>query len=139
MTNSLIDDPSSQFVQREQVSVMSRTAWLADLLAREIEDRINEDVRTTATTFLGIPKDRIFRDVIGGGQADFNADVAHLTGDDRALLYARYNQRRHLDELIHAFKGLLGEEETVARPTIIDVGCGPFYSGACIRRGIWSV
>lgn len=108
---------------------MSRTAWLADLLAREIEDRINEDVRTTATTFLGIPKDRIFRDVIGGGQADFNADVAHLTGDDRALLYARYNQRRHLDELIHAFKGLLGEEETVARPTIIDVGCGPFTAG----------
>jgi SAM-dependent methyltransferase len=108
---------------------MNNATWLTDLLNEEIDKAINNDVRTTATTFLGWPKDRIFRDVIGGGQADFDADLGHLTGDDRAMLYARYNQRRHLDELAHAFRHLLGVESDIARPTVIDLGCGPFTAG----------
>ncbi|MDR5766148.1 MULTISPECIES: class I SAM-dependent methyltransferase [unclassified Caballeronia] len=108
---------------------MTIAPWLTDLLAEEIDRTIDDDARTTPGTFLGWPKNRIFRDVIGGGQADFDAAVGHLSGDDRALLYARYNQRRHLDELTHAFSLLLESEQAIARPTVIDIGCGPFTAG----------
>lgn len=98
-------------------------------MSEVIDKRIHNDTRTTNTTYLGWPRNRIFRDVIGGGQADFDFGVGHLTPDDRALLYAKYNQIRHLDELSHAFGRLLGDSDKIHRPTLIDVGCGPFTAG----------
>ncbi|MCX4140483.1 hypothetical protein M0D68_19955 [Paraburkholderia sp. SEWSISQ10-3 4] len=98
-------------------------------MSEVIDKRIHDDARTTSATYLGWPRNRIFRDVIGGGQADFDSGVGHLTPDDRALLYAKYNQIRHLDELSHAFRRLLGDSEKIHRPTLIDVGCGPFTAG----------
>ena len=103
--------------------------WLRDSISEVINQRLNDDARTTSTTYLGWPRNRIFRDVIGSGQADFDTGVGHLTPDDRALLYAKYNQIRHLDELSHAFRRLLGQSEKIHRPTLIDVGCGPFTAG----------
>ncbi|MCA7968372.1 class I SAM-dependent methyltransferase [Burkholderia sp. AU39826] len=102
--------------------------WLEQLISDVIERPIEDDERTTATTFLGWPRNQIFRDVIAGGQADFDAAIGHLSGFDRARLYAKYNQGRHLDELRHAFTRMRGEQG-VSRPTVIDVGCGPFTAG----------
>jgi SAM-dependent methyltransferase len=102
--------------------------WLTQLLNDEIDDRVRTDPRTTNATFLGWPRERVFREVVGGGQADFDAPVGHLAGSDRALLYAKYNQRRHLDELQHAFDRLLTNAR-ISFPTVLDLGCGPFTAG----------
>ncbi|WP_413707143.1 hypothetical protein [Ralstonia sp. Ralssp110] len=108
---------------------MSGPEWLVELVSTQIDRKIVEDGRTTPTTFLGWPRDRVFEEVIQGGQADFDAAIGSLTGDDRALLYAKYNQPRHLDELRHAFGLLLGEHKNISKPTLIDIGCGPFTAG----------
>lgn len=117
---------------------MTTPAWLTQLISNEIDHRIENDQRTTASTFLGWPRNEIFRDVIGGGQADFNASIGHLSGDDRALLYAKYNQGRHLDELRHAFAQLLGDHGIISRPTVIDLGCGPFTAGLSFATSLGS-
>lgn len=103
--------------------------WLRQLIGDVIDNRISDDARTTDTTYLGWPRNRVFRDVIGGGQADFDVQIGHLTSDDRALLYAKFNQVRHLEELVHAFNRLLGESGRVHCPILIDIGCGPFTAG----------
>ncbi len=103
--------------------------WLQTVLDVEINDKISSDARTTSTTFLGWPKKTVFTDVIEGGQADFDAPIGHLTGADRALLYAKYNQVRHLDELRHAFRQLFQPGLSYGDPIMIDLGCGPFTAG----------
>jgi SAM-dependent methyltransferase len=110
---------------------MTAPAWLTDLLQAEINDAINNDDRTTSTTFLGYPRDKVFADIIEGGQADFDRPLPKwkLKPADVVLLYAKYNQGRHLDELKHAFGSLLGPGKKIAKPTIIDIGCGPFTGG----------
>ncbi len=117
---------------------MADPQWLTDLLDEEVHTRIRDDARTIArpTTFLGWPKDTIFSDVLGGGQADFDAPVGGLSGQDRALLYARYNQRRHLDELGEAFAQLFGKADGAGVPTIIDLGCGPFTAGLALAAAV---
>ncbi|WP_147470174.1 hypothetical protein [Corallococcus sp. AB049A] len=112
----------------------NRPYWLTELLGSEITSRINNDPRTikTPNTFLGWPKNQIFWDVIGGGQADFDSPVGHLSGEDRALLYAKYNQPRHIDELEHAFTQLFPHGKANGTPTLIDLGCGPFTAGLAL-------
>lgn len=111
--------------------------WLLNVLDANIETKIQGDPRTLANpgTFLGWPKQDIFHGVLGFGQADFDAPIGHLTGDDRALLYARYNQPRHLDELNSAFSSLLAAPPP-SRPTVIDLGCGPFTAGLAFASAI---
>lgn len=108
-----------------------RVHWLEQLLTTEIATPIRNDDRTLADpeTLLGWPRDTIFQQVISGGQADFDTPIGHLSGDDRALLYAYFNQRRHLDELSHAFKQLVDSKALPVGPTILDLGCGPFTAG----------
>lgn len=111
-----------------------RPLWLLELLDQEVEQKIQRDPRTIANprTFLGWPKDQIFHDVLGAGQADFSSPVGHLSSADRALLYARYNQPRHLDELAAAFQALFSGSNRAGRPTVIDLGCGPFTAGLAL-------
>jgi hypothetical protein len=109
-----------------------RPAWLEQALHNEIEEYIRTDGRTTRDTFLGWPRGEIFRDVIDGGQADFDAPLKQLTGLDRAVLYAKYNQARHLDELGHAFERLFAVQLHAGKPIIIDIGCGPFTAGLAL-------
>ncbi|MEQ1504737.1 MAG: class I SAM-dependent methyltransferase [Myxococcota bacterium] len=104
----------------------------------QVDVVINSDARTTPSTFLGWPRDRIFHDVLGWGQADFDAPIGHLSGEDRALLYARYNQPGHIDELCHAFGTLFEASELVGRPTILDLGCGPFTAGLALAAVLGS-
>lgn len=111
--------------------MLTTPAWLETAIDEEIITKIDTDPRTLAApgAFLGWPKNKIFVDVIGFGQADFDTTVGHLSPHDRALLYARYNQPRHLDELTDAFGKLLSSSQHAGRPTILDLGCGPFTAG----------
>ena len=112
--------------------------WLRGALRQEVHDRIENDLRTIAApgTYLGWPKARVFSEVLGGGQADFTEAVGHLSPADRALLYARYNMRRHLDELAEAFGQLFASCETAGSPTIVDLGCGPFTAGLALANAL---
>ena len=115
---------------------MSAPKWLQDLVDVHVDQKIRNDTRTTPTTFLGWPRDRVFGEVIEGGQADFDAATGALSGPDKALLYAKYNQPRHLDELRYAFGLLLGEHKNISRPTVIDIGCGPFTAGLAFAAAL---
>lgn len=115
---------------------MSIPAWLDAVLDQEVHRVIANDPRTTQGTFLGWPRNRIFNDVIGGGQAEFDQPIGMLGGDDRALLYAKYNQKGHLDELCHAFGMLFLSPPIGRRFTVIDLGCGPFTAGLSLAAVI---
>lgn len=108
--------------------------WLKRVLDVQINQKIMQDPRTTTTTFLGWPRSTVFQEVIEGGQANFDEPVGHLSGDDRALLYAKYNQTRHIDELCHAFSQLFRPGESYGDPLFIDLGCGPFTAGLSLAR-----
>lgn len=110
-------------------------AWLNALYQSEIEDRVLNDRRTTETTYLGWSRKTIFDEVIVGGQADFDQPLDHLSAYDRALLYAKYNQVRHIDELCCAFNQLLGETN-YGNPIIFDLGCGPFTAGLSLANAL---
>ena len=118
-----------------------RVPWLEQLLTSEVTNRIRNDERTLAKpgTLLGWPRDTIFSQVINGGQADFDRPIGHLSGDDRALLYADFNQRRHLDELSHAFRQLVDNRSLPAGLTILDLGCGPFTAGLSFAEVVGNV
>ena len=103
--------------------------WLDRVIDQVVNDPINDDCRTTANTYLGWPRDTVFFEVIKGGQADFDAPQKELAGPDKALLYAKYNQSRHLDELRCAFDKLFKTSVLSNRPTVVDLGCGPFTAG----------
>jgi SAM-dependent methyltransferase len=105
--------------------------WLTTVRNEVIIGPIESDPRTVNNpgTFLGWQKNTIFNQVIEFGQADFEASIGHLSPQDRAVLYARYNQPRHLDELVFAFKQLFESTDNIGRPTFIDLGCGPFTAG----------
>ena len=103
--------------------------WLEIVLGNEIEQPISNDDRTTPSAYLGIPKDEIYARIIGGGQADFDKNEVEISADDRALLYAKYNQRRHIDELRYAFKKLFPDTIQSRIITLLDIGCGPFTAG----------
>jgi SAM-dependent methyltransferase len=115
---------------------MSKPDWVTQLLRTEITDRILNDPRTVPGTWLGWPKKDVFWQVIEGGQAIFEQPIGHLCGADRALLYAMYNQPRHLDELFSAFTQLLATSTRFNRPTVIDIGCGPFTAGLALAAAI---
>jgi hypothetical protein len=96
--------------------------WVAQPLKNQITDPIENDSRTIPGTLLGWPQADIFNSVIGGGQAAFDQPVGHLSGTDRALLYAKYNQPRHLDELSSLFADLITDSTRFKRATLIDIG-----------------
>ena len=80
--------------------------WLKGLRRSGIVERVLSDPRLTGDTPLGVDREVAVREVIGGGQADFDQPWDDLSADDRVLLYAYINQPGHLEELVEAFRML---------------------------------
>ena len=78
--------------------------WLQDLRRSEIIERVRDDPRSMGDTLLGVNFEIARREVIGGGQADFDQPWNDLSATDRVLLYAYINQRGRLEELAEAFR-----------------------------------
>lgn len=118
----------------------SLSPWLNELRRSQIVAVVRSDPRSTNDLVLGVPGNRVFSEVIEGGQADFDADWAGhgvtLSGDDRALLYAFYNQPRHLEELHAAFAMLTREAEKLDNPVVLDLGCGPCTGGLALADAL---
>lgn len=118
--------------------------WLQTLYQREVKDRASADVRSVAGTWLGVPGNRVYDEVIDFGQADFDQPVELQVGAnrillepaDRALLYAVYNQGRHLEELSYALARLLDSNDPPARTTLLDIGCGPATAGLAMAGAL---
>ncbi len=103
--------------------------WLESLRSREILEKVRSDPRSTAGKFLGVSRSIALDTVIGRGQADFDSSWEHLTPNDRVLLYAYFNQRGHLEELVEAFRQLFPDGSPPNNPIIVDLGCGPCTGG----------
>ena len=106
--------------------------WLLRLRRTEVTRRVNNDPRSIAGTTFGIDRDTAVREVVGGGQADFDEPWGELSADDRVLLYAYYNQLGHLEELIEAFRTVFSSGPPDAEPIVMDLGCGPFTGGLAV-------
>ena len=106
--------------------------WLKDLRRSEITDRVRNDPRSTGNTLLGVDFEVARRQVVGGGQADFDRPWNGLSADDRALLYAFANQLGHLEELVEASRMLLADASLLRDPIAVDLGCGPFTGGLAL-------
>lgn len=118
--------------------------WLQALYQHEIKGRAATDPRSVPGTWLGVPGDRVYGEVIDFGQADFDRPVelqvgaqrVRLEPADRALLYAVYNQGRHLEELSYALSQLLESKDPPARTTLLDIGCGPATAGLAMAGAL---
>lgn len=110
--------------------------WYAGLRQSMVVDPTMKDPRETRKpgTRLGWPTDWIFNTAIGGGQADFDKPIENLTPRDRAMLYAFFNQKGHIEELVHAFGKLWPDPASIHGTMIIDVGCGPFTGGLALAN-----
>ena len=110
--------------------------WLERLRRQEIIDVVNNHPATHDNLALNLSTDEIFNQVIGGGQADFDTPYLHLSGAERALLYAFFNQLGHLEELIEAFSQLFRNRPPQDPLIVVDAGCGPFTGGLALSAVI---
>lgn len=115
---------------------MAISQWLENLRRSHIIGPIMHDRRESGApdTRLGLPTSWIFNQAIGGGQASFDEPLGELSAKDRVLLYAFFNQKSHVNELVHAFEKLLTNPRDLYRATVVDIGCGPFTSGLALAE-----
>ena len=113
----------------------SLPSWLEDLRRAEVLAKVGEDPRSGPGSFLGVDQETALECVTGWGQADFDVPWNDLAPDDRALLYAYFMQRGHLQELLTAFRALFGESAP-ASLVVIDLGCGPFTGGLALAAAL---
>jgi hypothetical protein len=105
--------------------------WITDLRRKRIVDVVSADPRSRGNLVLGVERERVFREVIDGGQADFDADWRDhqtgttLSGTDRALLYGYFNLEGHLSELVAGLGMLTRQATRLNNPVVLDLGCGP--------------
>ena len=111
-------------------------SWLLNLRHQEIVAKVRSSIDTQGNCIFGIHRDEVFSDVLGGGQADFDARYRHLEGPDRALLYAYLIQRGHLEELIEAFAQLFKNGAPKEPLIVLDLGCGPFTAGLALAAAL---
>ena len=104
---------------------------LQDLRRTEIVERVQRDPRTRGDLVLGVDH-RTAMEAIDWGQAEFDQPVGSLSAEDRVLLYAYWNQRRHLEELTEAFHQLFSTNRPTDPLIAIDLGCGPFTGGLAL-------
>lgn len=87
---------------------------------------------------LGKTSSWIFNHAIGGGQANFDEPIDGLEPIDRVMLYALFNQKGHVPELIHAFSQLVDHPRQFNGATMLDIGCGPFTAGLALANVVGS-
>lgn len=104
--------------------------WLEDLRRVEVVDRVQNDPRSRSGSALGLQRDEAM-DAIGWGQAQFDEPWHGMSPADRALLYAYFNQKGHLEELIEAFREIFANE-VPEDLIVIDLGCGPCTGGLAL-------
>lgn len=105
-------------------------SWLDDLRRAEVVDRVHNDPRSRSGSLLGL-RDTEAMEAIGGGQAQFDEPWHGMSPADRSLLYAYFNQKGHLEELIEAFRAIFANrspEDLI----VIDLGCGPCTGGLAL-------
>jgi hypothetical protein len=115
---------------------MAIPSWLAQLRRQQIIDVVNSHPTTHDNLVLNLSPEEIFNQVICGGQADFDTPYLHLSGAERALLYAFFNQLGHLEELIEAFSQLFRNGSPQDSLIVFDAGCGPFTGGLALSSVI---
>ena len=71
-------------------------------------------------------------EAINWGQADFDEPFGALSAEDRGLLYAYWNQKRHVEELSEAFRQIFSDGWPDQPLIVIDLGCGPFTGGLAL-------
>lgn len=110
--------------------------WYLQLRQKMVIDPIVNDPRENggANTRLGRPVYWIFDAVIRGGQANFDEPIDEFSPRDRVMLYAFFNQKGHVEELVHAFQKLWPNPTRLRGTTIVDVGCGPFTAGLALAN-----
>ena len=114
-------------------SVVQLPEWMIQLRRSEITNRLRKDHRTTSNNMpLGVSFDVAMGQATNWGQAEFDEPSGGLSPTDRVLLYAYYNQLRHLEELTAAFSMLFGQTPPKENPIVIDVGCGPCTGGLAL-------
>ena len=94
-----------------------------------VTDPLHADPRSTSNP-LGLSREAAVQ-AIGWGQANFDEPLRTLSPEDRVMLYAYWNQKRHLEELSEAFRQMF----TTGVPNhliVIDLGCGPFTGGLAL-------
>ncbi len=104
--------------------------WLQDVRQVEIVDRVQNDPRSRHGTFFGLTRAEAM-DCIEWGQARFDEPWRDMSPADRALLYAFFNQKGHLEELTAAFR-MVFANQTPDAPIVIDLGCGPATGGLAL-------
>lgn len=114
---------------------MSLPQWVIELRRELIVTPVQQLPNTYGDFFHGVHKDEIFKEVIGGGQANFDEKWKHISSENRVLLYSYLNQLRHLNDLYLAFKMFLKGEKPVD-PVVIDIGCGPFTGGWALMAAL---
>lgn len=107
--------------------VVQVPAWLERLRWREIVQPVRSDPRSVNGTLLGTHPDQV-QSTIEWGQTNFDEPHGDLTADDRALLYAYFNQKGRIEELTAVF-GHIFQDHQPDEPILVDVGCGPFTGG----------
>ena len=108
---------------------------LQDLRRTEIVERVQRDPRTRGDLVLGVDH-RTAMEAIDWGQAEFDQPFGSLSAEDRVLLYAYWNQRRHLEELTEAFHQLFSTNRPTDPLIAIDLGSGPFTGGRTLIEDI---
>ena len=110
--------------------VVELPQWLQDLRRVEVVDRVRNDLRSGPGSFLGLSGNAAMA-AIEGGQAPFDEPWRDLAPEDRALLYAFFNQKGHLEELTEAFR-MMFANQAPDDPIVIDLGCGPCTGGLAL-------
>ena len=104
--------------------------WLQELRKVEIVDRVRADPRSRHGTFLGLTRAEAMA-CIDWGQAQFDEPWGDMSPADRAILYAYFNQKGHLEELTEAFRMVFANQMPDV-PIVIDLGCGPATGGLAL-------
>lgn len=104
--------------------------WLQELRKVEVVDRVRADPRSRHGTFFGLKQAEAMA-CIDWGKAQFDEPWGDMSPTERALLYAYFNQKGHLEELTAAFRMVFANQMPHA-PIVIDLGCGPATGGLAL-------